>query len=218
MGFDLIIGFIGLLIRDYTFLITITQRLVFSVKVFNSRCFVTFCNGRRFSAPWLTPSQGGGILTRNSYSATPSQVKVRSQSELCYDRRSVDQSLLVLSTHLMLKTRFLLLSNSCEFVDLGLPLWREGGSVVYNCCWPSSAHLFSGPSPAGLMTTFCCLRFETPPTWRAKSPYLCAPGTWWPRYTPGTGFPFRHLLRFAGLRWRYSNRPSRKAVGPRHIF
>jgi hypothetical protein len=24
---------------------------------------------------------------------------------------------------------------------------------------------------------------------------------------PGTGFPFRCLLRFAGLRWRYSNQP-----------
>jgi hypothetical protein len=28
-----------------------------------------------------------------------------------------------------------------------------------------AAHSFSGPSPAGLMTTFYCLRFETPPTW-----------------------------------------------------
>jgi hypothetical protein len=28
------------------------------------------------------------------------------------------------------------------------------------------------------------LRFETPPTWRARSPYLYLPGTGWPRYTP----------------------------------
>jgi hypothetical protein len=26
-----------------------------------------------------------------------------------------------------------------------------------------------------------------------------------PVMTPGTGFPFRRLLRLAGLRWRYSN-------------
>jgi hypothetical protein len=26
-----------------------------------------------------------------------------------------------------------------------------------------------------------------------------------PVITPGTGFPFRRLLRLAGLRWRYSN-------------
>jgi hypothetical protein len=52
---------------------------------------------------------------------------------------------------------------------------------------------------------FNCLRFETPPTWRARSPYLYPPGTGWPSYS--TGFPFRRLLRLAGLRWRYSNLP-----------
>jgi hypothetical protein len=34
------------------------------------------------------------------------------------------------------------------------------------------------------ITTFYCLRFETPPTWRARSPYLYHPGTGWPSYTP----------------------------------
>jgi hypothetical protein len=32
----------------------------------------------------------------------------------------------------------------------------------------SPAQSFSGPSPAGLMTTFYCLRVETPPTWTAR--------------------------------------------------
>jgi hypothetical protein len=59
------------------------------------------------------------------------------------------------------------------------------------------------PSPAGLMTTFYCLRFETPLTWRATSPYL---------YPPGTGFPFRRLLRLAGIRWRYSQTPPSKGT------
>jgi hypothetical protein len=62
--------------------------------------------------------------------------------------------------------------DSCGFVDVGLPFWGEDGSVVYNCCWFSPAQLFSGPSPAGLMTIFYCLRFETPQIWRAGSPYL----------------------------------------------
>jgi hypothetical protein len=35
------------------------------------------------------------------------------KSKLCYDRRSVGQSVLVSSTHLRSKTRFLLLSDSC---------------------------------------------------------------------------------------------------------
>jgi hypothetical protein len=58
-------------------------------------------------------------------------------------------------------TRFLLLSDSCGFVDVGRSLCREDGSVVYNSCWPSPAQSFSGPSPVGLVAIFYCLRFET---------------------------------------------------------
>jgi hypothetical protein len=53
--------------------------------------------------------------------------------------------------------RFILLG--C--VDVGRFLWQEDGSVVYNCCWSSSAQPFSRPSPLGLTTIFYCLRFET---------------------------------------------------------
>jgi hypothetical protein len=78
-----------------------------------------------------------------------------------YDRRSVSQSVLEYSTHLGLTTRFLLLSDSCGFVDVGRPLWREDGSVVCNCCWTSPAQSFPDPSPVGLVTIFYCIRFET---------------------------------------------------------
>jgi hypothetical protein len=44
---------------------------------------------------------------------------------------------------------------------MGRSLWREGGSSVYNCCWPSLAQSFSGPKLLGLATIFYCLRFET---------------------------------------------------------
>jgi hypothetical protein len=43
---------------------------------------------------------------------------------------------------------------------------------------------FSGPSLAGLMTIFYCLRLKTLPTWRARSPYLYPPVSEWPGYTP----------------------------------
>jgi hypothetical protein len=43
------------------------------------------------------------------------------------------------------------------------------------------------------MTKLYCLRFETPPTRRARSPYLNAPGTGWPGYTP------RHWVLFSSL-------------------
>jgi hypothetical protein len=50
---------------------------------------------------------------------------------------------------------------SWVFVDVGRSLWREDGSVVYNCCWPSPAQSFSGPSPVVIVIIFYCLRFET---------------------------------------------------------
>jgi hypothetical protein len=60
-------------------------------------------------------------------------------------------------------TGFLLLSDSWGFVDVGRPLWREDGSVVYNSCWPSPAQSFLVPSHVGLanILVFYCLRFET---------------------------------------------------------
>jgi hypothetical protein len=55
---------------------------------------------------------------------------LKSSRVLCYDRRSVGQSVLVSSTYLGLMTTFLLLSDSCGFVDVGRSLWRESGSAV----------------------------------------------------------------------------------------
>jgi hypothetical protein len=55
----------------------------------------------------------------------------------------------------------LLLSDSCWFVDVGRSLWREDGSVVYNCSWSLPMQTFSGPTPMGLVTIIYCLRFET---------------------------------------------------------
>jgi hypothetical protein len=52
------------------------------------------------------------------------------------------------------------------------------------CLWCSPTHSFSGPSSAGLMTIFFCLRFETLPTCRASSPYLYPSRVGWPSYTP----------------------------------
>jgi hypothetical protein len=94
-------------------------------------------------------------------------------------------------------TRFLLLSNSCRFVDVGRSLWRENGSAISNCCWSSLAHSFLARSPAGLMTIFYTLRFEIPATWRARSPYLYTPEQGAPDIPLGTGFPFRCLLQLA---------------------
>jgi hypothetical protein len=81
------------------------------------------------------------------------------------------------------------------------------GLSFYNCCWPSSEQSLSDPSPAALITTFYCLRFETPPTWR-PGPRIYIPqeegGAVIP---PSTRFPLCRLLRLAGLQLTYLNPP-----------
>jgi hypothetical protein len=62
----------------------------------------------------------------------------------------------------------------------------------------------------GLVTIFYCLRFETPPTWRARCRIYIPQEQGGPVIPPGTGFPFRRLLRFVGQCWRYSKPPLRR--------
>jgi hypothetical protein len=109
-----------------------------------------------------------------SFYSTPYSLKVNVMLQATVSRPVY----LGVKPHLAPNTRFLLLSDSCGFVD------------VHNCCWSSPAQSFSGPSPAGLMTILYCFRFETVPTWRARSPYLYPPGTGWPSYTPMHWVPF----------------------------
>jgi hypothetical protein len=55
---------------------------------------------------------------------------------------------------------------------------------------PRQPSLFSGLNPAGSMTIFYCLRFETLQTCRGRSPYLYSPGTRWLSYNLRHGVPF----------------------------
>jgi hypothetical protein len=47
-----------------------------------------------------------------------------------------------------------------------------------------------GSESCGTLPTFYSLRFETPPTCRARSPYLYSPGTGWPSHNPRHWVPF----------------------------
>jgi hypothetical protein len=72
------------------------------------------------------------LLTSHNWFNQP----LKSKPKLCYDRRSVGQTILVLSTHLGPKTRFSLLSASCGFVDVERPLSWEDGFIVYISAGP----------------------------------------------------------------------------------
>jgi hypothetical protein len=151
--------------------------------------------GDSLTANWMLQLSNFNTLT------VKIKVKVNVTLRLEVYRQSVRLGAKLLQNY---DSNFFFQPNTCgPYVTFSL----EDGSVVYNCCWPSPAQWFLGLSPAGLTTIFYCHRLETPPTWRARSPYLYPPGTGWPSYTPGTGFPFPRLLRLAGLRWRYSTPP-----------
>jgi hypothetical protein len=60
------------------------------------------------------------------FDSTTSKVEVKAKFTL---RRSVSQPVLVLSPHLGLITRYLLLFDTYSLVIVGRPLWREDGSV-----------------------------------------------------------------------------------------
>jgi hypothetical protein len=66
-------------------------------------------------------------------------------------------------------------------------------NLLYNCFWALPEQSLLGRSPAELRPYFT-VSFETPATWRVRSPYLYPPGTGWPSYTSGHCVPFQSPL------------------------
>jgi hypothetical protein len=111
--------------------------------------------------------------------------KTESELKLCYNRRqstsvSWYQAPSGAQDHILVNVRQLRVSWCGA-------LWREAGSVVYNCCWLSAAQSFPRRSWSYLTVSDSTL----PQTWRAKFLYLYPLGTVWPSYTP------RHLVPFS---------------------
>jgi hypothetical protein len=76
----------------------------------------------------------------------------------------------------------ILITVTFGFLDVERSLSQVNGPAVHICCWSSPAQSILGPSPAGFVTIFHCLRTETPLTWKARSPFLYPPGLGWPSY------------------------------------
>jgi hypothetical protein len=101
------------------------------------------------------------------------------------------------------------MSDNCGFPNVGRPLWREDGPVTYsyNCFWVLPQLSLPGQSPAGPMTIFYCLIWDSP-NLEGQVPVFMSPRNRVAQlYPSGTGFPFCRLLQLAGLRRRYSNPP-----------
>jgi hypothetical protein len=123
-----------------------------------------------------------------------------SASKLLYDWRFTVNQFVLATSPFRLKTRDLFVQlNNCGHSPYVISSLIEDGSVFCNCCWLSLAQSFSGPSPAGLMTTLLS-QIRDSQTWRDRSPYLYSQGHGGPVIHTGSGFPFRRFLRLAGQR------------------
>jgi hypothetical protein len=87
-------------------------------------------------------------------------------------------------------SNFILQLNTYGYSSYVTSFLTRGWVCCLQLLMASPAQSFSGPSPAGLMATFYCLRFKTPPAWRARSLYLYLPGRGWPGYTHRHWVPF----------------------------
>jgi hypothetical protein len=102
--------------------------------------------------------------------------EVRSQSELLYDWRFTAIQFVLATSLLRLTTSNLIFElNTCGYSPYVTSSLTRG--------WVCRLQLLLVLASADILrfesrgTTFYCLRFETPPSWRAKSPYLYRTGT-----------------------------------------
>jgi hypothetical protein len=114
----------------------------------------------------------------------------------------------MVSAHSGTCDQILLLSKGCCLVSVWRPLWREDGSAV---C--STITQWSEPHRTRSHTLLSHLRLSQPegPGSRIYIPQ----GQDGPVIPPGTGFPLRHLLQLAGLRWRFLTLPQPGGSGSR---
>jgi hypothetical protein len=104
----------------------------------------------------------------------------RSESELLYDWRFTANQFVLATSPLRLKTSNMFQLSTCGHTPYVTSSMMREWVCRLQLFLASPAQLLSGSSPAGLMTTFYCLKFETPPTWMVRFPYLYPPGTGWP--------------------------------------
>jgi hypothetical protein len=125
----------------------------------------------------------------------------KSKSKSCYDRRSAGQFVLVSSTHLVLTTRFLLLSDSCGLFIWGAHSDERTGLPFTTAAGPRQRSHFWVWVPRDSWPYFTVLdsRLSQPGGPGPRIYILQEQGG--PVIPSSTGFPFRRVQRLAGLRW-----------------
>jgi hypothetical protein len=202
----LITGFIGLFdtVRDYTLKVTVTPLLGsgFQRRAFRSSGFLNYSRSQ-------LPASNSNSSQRLNPSSPLTDYNSKPKSKLCYDRRSVGQSVLVSSLHLGPKTRF----YYCQRVA-GLLMWAALSEERTIC--PLQL-LLALASPVILQSEFrgthghillSDSRLSLPGGPEPHIYMYASPRNRVAQFIPGTGFPLRRLLRLAfepASTWREDN-------------
>jgi hypothetical protein len=158
------------------------------------------------------------VYVRTSISKLDFFLDKKLKLKLSYDRRSVGQSILVSGSHLEPMTRFFFFSVRQLRVS-----WHGTPSLTRWWVCNLLAQLLLGLARAVTLgcksrrftTIFYCLIWDSSNLEGQISVFIFPQEQGGSVIPPGTGFPFRRLLRLAGLRWRYSNPPPH---GPHWTF
>jgi hypothetical protein len=149
-------------------------------------------HGQSFIFCYITPSSSTKVNVTPNFTALQSESE--SESELLYDWRfTVNQFVLATSPLRLTTCNFIFQLNTCgysPYVTSFLTtewVWRLQLLLVL-----ASAVILRSES-RGTHDHILLSQIRDSPN--LEGPYL---------YPPGTGFPFRRLLRLAGLQWKYS--------------
>jgi hypothetical protein len=140
----------------------------------------------------------GGSSRPRRHTGSVSQSVSQSESELLYDWRfTANQFFLATSLLRLTTSNFIFQPNTCGFSP-----YVTSSVYPLKLLLVLASAIIQGPSSAGLMTIFYCLRLEYSPNLEGQVAVFISPRNRVARlYPPGTGFPFRRLLRLAGLRF-----------------
>jgi hypothetical protein len=110
--------------------------------------------------------------------------------KLCYDRRSVGQSLLLSSPIWGPRPDFLLLSNSLRVCSCETPSLTRGRVFHLQLLLVLASGVILGSEYRGTHDHILLAQIHDSPNLETRFPYLYPPGTGWPSYTPRHCVPF----------------------------
>jgi hypothetical protein len=129
--------------------------------------------------PELSPASAASFNRNDSQRQNPSSsvtdCNPKSESKLCYDLRSVGQSVLVTRPHLGPKTRFLLLSDIYGFVDVGRPSLTRGWICRIQFLLALVSEVIFGPKSRGNLDYILLSQNRDFPNLERKVPVFISP-------------------------------------------